>query len=121
METFAPTTTVTPSIAHFEWQESFMPNNTPPPNVCSPPSCALQCAPNTKTHPQWCVFVFGAFPTLRLHSPMHALECMPSMKQHPHWCVFMFCTCSIPSNAMRRVFPSLLLYILILLHLNKPI
>src|SRR6266545_3013930 len=50
---------MTPSVARFEWRESFVPNNTPPPNVCSPPSCALQCVPNMKTHPQWCVFVFG--------------------------------------------------------------
>src|SRR6266545_3046001 len=116
METFAPTTTVTPSIACFKWQESFVPNNTPLPNVCSPPSCALQCAPNTKTHPQWCVFVFGTFPTFsnacqarntpmlvcfRVRHVFYALECTPSMKQHTGWCFFMFDAFPVPSNVCR--------------------
>ena len=51
-------------------------------------------------------------PTLvcfRVRHVFYALKCTPSMKPHPHWCVFMFGACCMPSNAMRRGFPLLVI------------
>ena len=59
------------------------------------PPAPLQCTPNTKTHPHWCVFIFGVFSTL----PNACWTWKHILVEHPHWCIFVFGIFSMPSNA----------------------